>query len=539
MNLPDNQISAIVWAQFKIILNKYPREGAGRLLFTYFFYGLWYLMVAAGAVTLALTLPMVKDIVVLMRLLEGGLLLAFLYWQVIPVLLVSTGLSLDLKRLLVYPIPPRWLFAIEVLLRVTTGVEVLVLMAGAAVGLWRHPQVAFWGPLALLPFAVFNMFLSAGLRDLLGRLLTRKGVRELVVFAIVLAGALPQLLFSFFPPETWTRTKARLILGMVWPWSMTADLAAGQGALADGLGLVVWLAAAAFFGYGQFQRGLRYDVAEVAARSRKEDSPARSAWRERLFRLPSRLLPDPYGNLVEKEIRFLSRATRFRLVFFMGFSFGLVIWLPLLLGRNRSPGFFSENFLVVVTLYAILLLGEFLFWNSLGYDRHAVQAYYVMPVRMSAVLIGKNITALFFLFLEITLVVIVCQLLPFRMPAAKVAESYAASIVMVLFLLGAGNLASVYYPRAADPSNPWRHSNSSRVQFYMLLLYPVMAAPVALAYLARYAFSRDLAFYAVIGIGAIAGLIFYYVALEAAVEAAERRKERIVDALCHAAGPVA
>jgi ABC-2 type transport system permease protein len=538
MKLPDNQIAAIVWAQFKIILNKYPREGAARVFVTYLFYGLWYLMIAAGAVALAVTLPMVKDDDLLLRVIEGGLLLAFLYWQVIPVLLVSTGLSLDLKRLLVYPIPPRWLFAIEVLLRVTTGAEVLILLAGGAVGLWRHPAVPWWGPFALAPFAVFNMFLSAGVRDLLGRLLARKGVREVIVFAIVLAGAAPQFIFSFFPPETWTRTHLKPLLGMIWPWAMTAGLAAGQHTALNLTGLLLWLAAALWFGYWQFQRGLRHDAGEAKARERREVLPAAGAWRERLFRLPSRLLPDPYGNLVEKEIRFLSRATRFRLVFFMGFSFGLVIWLPLLFGRNRSPGFFSENFLVVVTLYAMLLLGEFLFWNSLGYDRHAVQAYYVMPVRLSSVLIGKNLTALFFLFLEITLVVLVCQLLPFRLPAAKVAESYAAALVMASFLLGAGNLASVYYPRAADPSNPWRHSNSGKVQFYMLGLYPLMAGPVALAYLARYAFDRDLAFYAVLGVALVCGLIFYYVALDSAVEAAERRKEQIVDALCHSAQPV-
>ena len=91
-----------------------------------------------------------------------------------------------------------------------------------------------------------------------------------------------------------------------------------------------------------------------------------------MLRLPSRLLPDPIGILVEKEVRFLSRAPRFRLVFFMGFTFGLIIWLPLLLRGGQPAGFFGQNLLSLVSLYACLLLGEVLFWNSFGFDRQAL-----------------------------------------------------------------------------------------------------------------------------------------------------------------------
>jgi len=55
---------------------------------------------------------------------RGGLLLMlFLYWQVVPLMLATTGSSLDLRKLRAYPIPDSQLFSIEVLLRVTAGVE--------------------------------------------------------------------------------------------------------------------------------------------------------------------------------------------------------------------------------------------------------------------------------------------------------------------------------------------------------------------------------------------------------------------------------
>ena len=41
-----------------------------------------------------------------------------------------------------------------------------------------------------------------------------------------------------------------------------------------------------------------------------------------------------------------------------------------------------------------------------------------------------------------------------------------------LFLLAAGNLASVYSPRAVDPNQGWRRGATARGQLLMLLLYP-------------------------------------------------------------------
>jgi len=73
----------------------------------------------------------------------------------------------------------------------------------------------------------------------------------------------------------------------------------------------------------------------------------------------------------------------------------------------------------------------------------------------------------------------------------------------------------------------------------MLLLYPLLMAPIGLAYLARYAFETDAAFYAVLLSGyAVAGMT-YQVALDSAVEMAEKERERIVTALSATQGPIA
>ena len=537
----DPQISAILWAQWRTLFAKARRGGAGIFVFTVLSAAIWYSAFVFAAVFAAVYLPEVTSRQSLAQYLGVGLLLAFLYWQFIPIFLVSSGVSLDLRRLLVYPVAPRKLFAIEVLLRVSTGIEVLVVMTGAVIGLWRCPIVPWWGPLAFFFFAAFNMFLSAGVRDLLTRLLARKGIREVLIFGLVLISALPQLLVILFPPDSWIRHKARFqaffnLPSFPLPWSVTADLAAGAPRWWEFPALLLWLALGAWFGYRQFLRGLRFDVDEVRAKERETSRTA--PWWERLYRLPGAVFPDPLGNLVEKEIRFLSRTPRFRLVFFMGFSFGLIIWMPLVFGRGGRPGPFSDNFLTIVSLYAVLLLGDVLFWNAFGFDRQAAQVYYVMPVRFSTVLFGKNLAAVFWLFLEVTLVIFVTELLTRRYPLSKIVEGYAVTLLLAVFLLAAGNLASIHFPRPVDPAQSWRNSNSGRVQLFMLLLYPVMSIPIGLAYLARYAFEHDLAFYAVWAVGMLVGLAFYWVSLDSVVETANSHRETILTTLSRSEGPV-
>lgn len=536
MRLLDNHVSAIFAAQTRAVINRGPTS----TLWFWLLSAVWYVIVGFGAAAIAAIIPTVAATATLTRVLSGGLFLGLLAWQILPLVMASAGLNLELRRLLVYPIPLSRLFFIEVLLRLTTGVEIVILMSGAAYGLWRHPAVPWYGPLIFILFAAFNMLLSAGLRDLLTRLLARRGVRELVVLGFVLLAALPQLLVIMIPPDTWKREQVTGLFDRIppfpWPWQITATLAVQGFQFLPFLLLAAWVALAGWFGFAQFKRSLRWDADEVRARQRQSFSPKAASWSDALFRLPSRFLPDPLGALVEKEIRCLMRAPRFRLVFTMGFTFGLLIWAPLLLGRNRGGGFMGENILIWVSIYAALLLGEALFWNVFGFDRHAMQAYYILPARPATVLVGKNITALVLLLLEISIVAVVCTLFRFPVTPAKVVECFTVTVLLSLFLMAAGNLASTHFPRAANPTQSWRNTSSGKVQFMLLMVYPLVGVPITLAYLARYAFGAQMAFYAVLAAGFVVAGLTYYVALESAAEALDRRREPILAELSRGDG---
>ena len=251
------------------------------------------------------------------------------------------------------------------------------------------------------------------------------------------------------------------------------------------------------------------------------------------------LLGDPLGALVEKEVRFLTRSPRFRLVFLMGFTFGLLVWLPVAMGRQGgAQSFLGTNYLSVVSVYSLVLLSEACFWNSFGFDRSAAQIYFLAPVAFSRVLMGKNLSALFFIALEIGMIALVCGLLGMPLRPLTLAETFGVTAVITIFLLAAGNQLSIRQPRAMNPTASFRSGASGRAQAILFVVWPIVFVPVGLAYLARYAFASEAAFFGVLALDAAIGAVVYKLSLDSAVAAAEQLKEQMVTALSRGEGPI-
>ena len=531
-----NQARAIVWAQWRSTRNHFPRANLGGLIFTGILTTVWYGAFTFMAVLAAILLAQPGELEAFRKILPAALLLCFLYWQVIPVLLTSMGASLDLRKLLVYPIPKAALFVVEVLLRVSTGVEMLLILAGVAAGLLFNPKVPFWAPFSLALFVFFNLLCSTGIRDLLVRLLAHKRARELVVFLVVIAAALPQLML-FRGSQNHVRQFFRGEPSAFFPWTAAARLALGEFSWVSLAVILAWTLAAYAFGRTQFERGLRFDAAEASARG--SSSTRRVSRLEWWYQLPNALLRDPLAALIEKELRFLSRAPRFRLVFLMGFSFGLLIWAPIAFGRLTSEhSFLSDNYLTMVSIYALLLLSDALFWNCFGFDRSAAQVYFLVPVKMSTVLAGKNLAAAFLVLMEITAIALVCAVLRLPMSGRQIMEAFAVTCVITLFILAVGNLSSLYNPRAVNPIKAVKTAAHGRSQALLTLAFPITLLPVALAYLARYAFDTEWAFFGALLCGGVLGVLVYSFSIQSALKAAADRREQIIGALSSGEGPI-
>jgi ABC-2 type transport system permease protein len=527
------------WLSMRVSRMASGRAGVFQVLIAVLWYGFWTAL-AAVAEVLAATPGLRAQIAAWLPL---ALLAIFVYWQLAPMASATMGASLDLRKLLVYPVARESLFWVEILLRVTTCAELLLVLAGTAIGLIRNPAFGGWVslarvPLAMVLFAVFNLMLAAGMRNLIERLLTRKGIREVLALLMMLIGVLPRLLLvtgvrahgveRFFPTAS----------NAIWPWGAAAHflLAPPAGKLPQALAVLLsWTVAAYLFGRWQFARNLRYDFQEAQATvvSAKDRRVA-----DRLYRLPALVLPDPLSAIVEKELRSLVRTPRFRLVFVMGFSFGLVVWLPMMLRGRLTHSAVSGNFLAVVSLYALFLLAQVTYGNAFGFDRSAAQIYFSAPVAISRALAGKNIAAAIFIFLEIAAVAAACSLLRLGISAGQIAEAFLVTAIAALYLLGIGNLSSVNYPRPMSAQRVSGGGGGGRAQGLLFLLYPISLAPVFLAYLARYAFDSQVVFYGILAFATVLGAAIYWMAMESAVSTARNRRETILAELSGGDGPM-
>ena len=538
--------TAILWAQWRTLRNRRGRGGGSHWnnIASVIWYGAWIL----AAAILAKIFSESNSTQVIRSVLPATLLMVTLYWQVIPLMMATTGASLEMRKLRAYPIPDSQLFWIEAMLRATAGIEVILLLCGLGVGVFLNPAYPKWSVLAIPAYIVFNLLLAIGMRDLVARIVANKRVREVGFLFFAMCVALPQLFFTRHMPGGMN------LLGAMggeswrgWPWASAARLLQGEASLPTVAVLLFWIVWAALFGRWQFSRALRFD-ADDGASAAYAPLP-RYGLMERFYRLPSALLPDPLGMLIEKEFRTLTRSSRFRVVFLMGFTFGLMIWLPMALGYGgHRPGltdgagglpFVARNYLTVVSAYSLLLLNETCFWNAFGFDRSAAQFYFLAPISFRTVLIAKNIAALFFIGAEICAVTLVCVALGLPMGAQKLAEAVAVAGIMSLFLVSAGNVQSIHQARGVNPANSFRTAAAGRVQASMFLLYPLVFSPIALAYVARYGFESETAFFAVLAVDAILGATTYAIALNSAVESAENSKERMIQALSTAEGPIA
>jgi ABC-2 type transport system permease protein len=468
--------------------------------------------------------------------LSSGLLFVMLYWQIAPVISAGMGASLELRKLIVYSIPHRKLFTVEVLLRLTNCAEMLILIAGAAIGLLRNPLYgathAVFVVFGALIFAATNILLSAGARHLLERLFLRTRLREVMMLLLVALAVLPQLLIFF------NVRKAALIrlapAQLLWPWAAVARLMTSETIALSVVLSLFYLGIAYWFGRWQFERSIRYDAGtRDFSRGMHEARPA--GFTERLFRFPSRFLPDPMAAMVEKELRTFARIPRFRMVYAMSGIIGIVLFLPAM--RNPRPqSFFLQNALPLMALYGLMMMGQISYWNAFGFDRSAVQGYFSWPIRFRDVLVAKNITVALLLMPQVVLISLVSKAAHLPTSFGKVLETIVVILIASLYWFSLGNICSVRLPRAMDPEKMNQMAN--KMQALSIWTAPLLLLPIGLAYWARVVFDSEIVFSGVLLIAAIVGAIFYRVGLDSAVSAAGSGREAMLMQLSRSEGPL-
>jgi len=525
------QILAILWAQFRITRNHFPRSSFGTVL-SWSVTGIWHMMFAVFAVLIARAMQAAPEEYLVLGL-STGLLGVFAYMLAVPLVTASAGWSLQLDKLQAFPIANRTLFLIEVVLRLTSSPEMLTLLCGGFAGLLLRRDVFPLAPLFLLLFVSFTLFLQLALRDFILHSFSRNRFREIA--AILLAGValLPRLLVR---ENTLPLVKPYFLMaanGAVAPWHEIAALSAGQFSVFGMAAALCWNVIAAVVAHHQFMKSLnREDSFRMA--SILNLSSARGV--DVIGRL-TRALPDPFGALLEKELRSLIRMPRFRVIFGMACVFSIFVFMPLAMNLGRHS-FMSQNMLPVTSLYGLLLLSDVLLMNIFGFDRGAAQIYFAAPAAVSLAIRAKNLAAVIFIALQSLAVPLLSLLFRIQFSWLSLEAGLLAGAVVAVFLLAAGNLLSVYLPRPINPRNPFRQQAGGKVQFWLLGCTLGMFALVGAAFFARWATDRDWVLMAILGLELGIGVLVYWISLDSAVAEALKSRERIVSVLSQNASPM-
>jgi ABC-2 type transport system permease protein len=538
------QILALLEVQVRCLLNAFRQNGGGRamlisLAVSVLWYGLWVAAAVGSAVA-----PSLVGRTDIEKALPGLLFMMMAYWQLAPVITMSLGVSLQMRKVAIYPVTTRTLFAVECLLRLGTGLEMVLLLCGLFVGLIAagtpHPLGL---ALAFLLFIAFNVLLSAGVRNTIEQIFQRRKLREVVVLLVVSATLLPQVLvWSERAREVayWLLQGGRAVPYWVMPSGLAARLAVGEWVWGDLALLCGMIATAAVFGYRQFRSGCLPDNSFASAAVPIPRPGRRLSLRERLVRAPSRVLLDPIGALVEKEIVYLWRSPRFRLPFFMGFTFGVIAWVPLMKQWESSLGRWMESSSVtLISLYALLLLGPVLFLNRFGFDRGAARFYFWLPLSMRRLLLAKNLTSLLYGLLEVALVAVTCTLIGLTITLPQLVEAFGVSLIALLYLLSVGNHMSVRFPSMSNPDRVSRagpgHGVTGMVQF---LLFPLALSPILAAFVIRHRSSGQEGFLAMLAVAAVGGCLLYLAVLDRSARYADQNRELLLSHLSQGEGPV-
>jgi hypothetical protein len=542
-----HQVHALLSLQRKAMVNAF-REHASRsglgvsILISTLWYGLWLSLAGICWVT-----PHYIGVADIEEALPGLLLFAMGYWQLSPIVTLSLGVSIDMRKLTYYPVPTPTLFVVECLLRIWTGLEIIVVLCGLFLGLitagTAHPGLT---AAALILFVTLNVFLSAGMRNLIERIFRKRLLREAVLVLLVTATVLPQMIFYSAEFRSVAQSAVRNQVEIpLWlsPPGLTAAVGQGQATPADVLVFLAMILGSALFGYLLFAGTNRLAASESAAD--QAPRPAAQGLVDKILgpltALMLRVLPDPVGALAEKEIKYLWRSPRFRTPFFMGFTFAVIAWAPIVHQVKPPYGeWMRASAPSMISMYAFLLLGPVLFLNRFGFDRAASRFYFWMPLEMNQLLLSKNLATVFFCYCELLLISAICAVIGMEVTARSVIEAVCVGAIALLWLMAVGNQMSVREP---VPSNPDRVSHSSAgnglrgvVQFFA---FPLSLSPVFAALIYRFLGGGDLGYIGILGGAAGSGVVAYYLSFLDASAYGLTNREAIVARLSSGQGPLA
>jgi ABC-2 type transport system permease protein len=411
----------------------------------------------------------------------------FLAWQVVPVSIASFQEQFDISSLLRFPVG----FGAFYLLHLIFGmVDVSTILGGfCCLGILVGATLARPGmfapvALALLVFAVFNVFLVRAIAAWIDRWMAQRRTREIVgalFFAVLLA---MQLLNPAYwqqkHPHVSAQSRAE---GLRWldranaiqRWlppglaasevQRSADSRPLPAVEAVGLLGIYALAAGALLGIrlrGEY-RGENFSDAP---------SPQKAERRTRLARSSSAGWSiegsGPVAAVMEKEWRVLMRAMP--LIYGLAAPLIMVFVLSGLFLRHGSPGGHSMSISLMVSLAYAMVGFTQLFYNNLGPEGPAIQVLFLCSTPMRTIMMAKNLFHSLLFLVDAVLVAIIASLRIGWPTAAAIGATIAWVAFALPVHLAAGNAFSLVMPYRMNLGRMTRQRGSQLNALFSMLI---------------------------------------------------------------------
>ena len=467
----------------------------------------------------------------------------FLWWQLVPILVAGFGANFEFRNLLRFPLSLRAFYILGVgygfadFAAVSSLCWIASMLVAAAVGQVRLLPVM---ALASLLFVLVNVTLERLIGSWLEKIFANRRARELLVGLFVLS--VVSMNFLNLAVQHWggRGTRPRIVhLVSYFSWSPGSLAGNALAAASDGDsqalvltvgGLLAWLGAASWLLWMRYRaQYLGEELSESAAPS----AGKRGARKQTASSSLPGFLSPPVAGVMSKEFHYLTRN---------GFSFLTLIIPPLMVafftlefaGNNsqiKEHGLAPQLFFPAAMAYLILILLSPAY-NSFAFEGHGIQSYFMAPVRMRDVLVGKNLFLVCVVIVElaISLGVLVWRIGFPGLPLFL--STIAAAAFAVTGQLTIANWSALSFPKKMEIGKMKGQRNSGVAVWTAFGVQIVIGGIAAIVLLAGGWFGNPW-LPAILFAGLTAAALGGYVAsLDPLSALAERKKELLIETLC-------
>ena len=468
--------ATISWLRWRIFVNSLRGKGAkGELVAKIVSYPILAVMVLGPAIGSGIGSYYLVDKGEV-SLLSIPLWIIFVLWQFIGVNTSSTGPSFDLSSLIRFPIRYRDYFLIRLSFGLMdpptlAGIACLISMSlGIAIA---APALFPWAAMALFVYAVCNVLFSRMIYSWMERWLAQRRTRELFTGIILAVSLGAQFLAQYAqrlshsgnhaPTNPWLEKAGNALVAINWllPPGLTASsidhfhsgdmliaVASLGGLLLFTLTFLVilHLRLHAQFRGEDLSEAPAPAKAKAAAIKTVSQAPAAAA-------VSFSFLPATVAGCLIKEIRYLLRSGPKLYVLIMP-VFVVFLFSVRSSGMNLTGiSHHSVNGLLFSYGCAYTqLIFVALIYNSLGGDGAGVQFYFMAPLRMRDVMLGKNLLTIGIFAIEVILIYIASAIISTPAPFDLAVATLAWSLFTLFLNMSIGNIRSIVSPKALDPA---------------------------------------------------------------------------------------